>query len=227
MSDPTPPKRTGFDALLQRPLLETIWRRRTHRVSRGIPEIRAKSMTYRSPHKPVPLTDLEEAILIAITGHTGLTMPDRPFEDLASGNPIMAKPNLTMAGAAPRATHMPIRAVESVVRVSQITVAEAIDFAVAHKAHVISISLGGIPSISLYRALQRAIGADVIVITAAGNCVEAVVWPARYDLCIAVAGTNVSDQPWRGTCHGPDVAISAPGENVYRAHGYKFAGSAA
>ena len=100
MSDPTPPKSTGFDALLQRPLLETIWRRRTHRVSRGIPEIRAKSMTYRSPHKPVPLTDLEEAILIAITGHTGLTMPDRPFEDLASGNPIMAKPNLTMVGRA-------------------------------------------------------------------------------------------------------------------------------
>ena len=57
-------------------------------------------MTYRSPHKPVPLTDLEEAILIAITGHTGLTMPDRPFEDLASGNPIMAKPNLTMVGRA-------------------------------------------------------------------------------------------------------------------------------
>jgi hypothetical protein len=100
MSDPTPPKNTGFDALLQHPLLETIWRRRTHRVSRGIPEIHAKSMTYRSPHKPLPLTELEEAILIAMTGHTGLTMPDRPFEDPATGDPIMAKPNLTMVGRA-------------------------------------------------------------------------------------------------------------------------------
>ena len=141
-----------------------------------------------------------------------------PGHGTGTGSVVVGSESNDMAGAAPRATHMPIRAVESVVRVSQITVAEAIDFAVAHKAHVISISLGGIPSISLYRALQRAIGADVIVITAAGNCVEAVVWPARYDLCIAVAGTNVSDQPWRGTCHGPDVAISAPGENVYRAH---------
>ena len=100
MTDPTQPKNTGFDTLLQRPLLETIWRRRTHRVSRGIPEVHAKSMTYRSPHKPLPLTELEEAILIAMTGHTGLTMPDRPFEDPATGDPIMAKPNLTMVGRA-------------------------------------------------------------------------------------------------------------------------------
>jgi serine protease len=141
-----------------------------------------------------------------------------PGHGTGTGSVVVGSENSDMAGAAPLATHMPIRAVESVVRLSQITVAEAIDFAVVHKAHVISLSLGGIPSISLYRALQRAIAADVIVVTAAGNCVEAVVWPARYDLCVAVAGTNVSDQPWQGTCHGSDVAISAPGENVYRAH---------
>src|SRR3712207_8281018 len=28
-----------------------------------------------------PLTDLEEAVLVAVTGCTGLTMPDRPFND--------------------------------------------------------------------------------------------------------------------------------------------------
>ncbi len=59
---------------------------------------------------------------------------------------------------------------------------------------------------------------DVIVLAAAGNCVGLVVWPARYDACVAVAGTNNGDKPWRGTSSGPDVDVAAPGENVFRAH---------
>ncbi|WP_236000288.1 hypothetical protein [Bradyrhizobium uaiense] len=55
-------------------------------------------MTYASTHRPLPLSELEEAVLIAMTGHTGLTMPDRPFQDPTSGDFIMAKPNLTMEG---------------------------------------------------------------------------------------------------------------------------------
>jgi hypothetical protein len=87
----------GLAALLAQPLLETIWRRRTHRISRGA-SVSAGTMSYRSPHPPLPLADLEEALLIALTGSTGLTMPDRPFEDPRDGKPIMAKPNLTMTG---------------------------------------------------------------------------------------------------------------------------------
>lgn len=94
-----------------------------------------------------------------------------PGHGTGTGSVVVGSEKTEMAGAAPLATHMPIRAVESVIRLSQIAVAEAIDFAVARKAHVISISLGGIPSLSLYRALQRAIAADVIVVTAVGNCV--------------------------------------------------------
>jgi nitroreductase len=88
----------GLDALLARPLLETIWHRRTHRVSRGISELKAGSMSYQSTQKPVPLSELEEAVLIATTGHTGLTMPDRPFQDPGTGDFIMAKPNVNMEG---------------------------------------------------------------------------------------------------------------------------------
>ena len=87
----------GLDDLLTRPLLETLWHRRTHRVSRGA-SVPAGSMSYRSPHEHQPLSELEEAVLIALTGSTGLTMPDRPFEDPRDGKPIMAKPNLTMTG---------------------------------------------------------------------------------------------------------------------------------
>ncbi|MFF3646666.1 hypothetical protein [Streptomyces sp. NPDC002564] len=91
------PGHPGLDALFARPLLETLWRRRTHRVSRGA-TVPAGSMSYRSPHEPRPLSELEEAVLIALTGCTGLTMPDRPFDDPRDGKPIMAKPNMTMAG---------------------------------------------------------------------------------------------------------------------------------
>ena len=90
-------QQAGLAALLQRPLIETIFRRRTHRVSRGS-SLSAGSMSYTSSEPRTPLTGLEEAVLISLTGSTGLTMPDRPFADPRNGMPIMAKPNLTMAG---------------------------------------------------------------------------------------------------------------------------------
>jgi hypothetical protein len=88
----------GLEALLERPLLESIWRRRTHRVSRGT-SVPGGSMSYESSHQPEPLSELEEAILIAATGCTGLTMPDRPFEDPSARRKVMAKPDLwTLSG---------------------------------------------------------------------------------------------------------------------------------
>ena len=38
-------------------------------------------MSYESTQPREPLSELEEAVLIAMTGCTGLTMPDRPFDD--------------------------------------------------------------------------------------------------------------------------------------------------
>lgn len=122
-----------------------------------------------------------------------------------------------VVGSAPNAIHMPIRAIASVIRVSQLNVAEAINYAVDNGAHVITMSLGGAPSFVLWLALRRAVKNNLIVLAAAGNCVKAVVYPARYENCLAIAGSNIDDQPWRGSCRGPSVAITAPGENVWRA----------
>ena len=41
--------------------------------------------------QPQPLTELEEALLIAATGATGITMPDRPFE-MEDGEDILGSP---------------------------------------------------------------------------------------------------------------------------------------
>lgn len=120
-------------------------------------------------------------------------------------------------GAAPGARLMSIRAVRSVVQVTQLSVARALDWATGHGADVITLSLGGLPSESLLRALRRAVDANVIVLAAAGNCVHQVVFPARYEECIAVAGSNAADAPWRGTCRGASVDVAAPAQNVLRA----------
>ncbi len=169
--------------------------------------------------------------ILRVAGYDFVDRDDQPVDPLNySGNPghgtgtasVLVSPEPgRVCGSAPAARHMAIRAIESVVRITQVSVAEAIEFAVANGAHVITMSLGGIPSFSLHRALRRAVAADVIVLAAAGNCVGTVVWPARYDDCIAVAGTNWKDEPWRGSCRGAAVDISAPAENVFRARAVK------
>ncbi|WP_421723157.1 hypothetical protein [Bauldia sp.] len=87
----------GLADFLQQPLAKTLWGRRTHRVSRGS-SVTAGSMSYVSENAREPLSPLEEAILIASTGASGMTMPDRPFADPDTGETIMSKPNLTMDG---------------------------------------------------------------------------------------------------------------------------------
>jgi serine protease len=140
-----------------------------------------------------------------------------PGHGTATASVLVSPETRVVTGTAPLATFMPIRAIQSVIQITQVSVAKGINWAVEHGAHVITMSLGGIPSFALERALRRAVAADVIVLAAAGNCVQFVVWPARYDECIAVAGTNAADRPWRGTCRGSAVDVSAPAENVLRA----------
>jgi hypothetical protein len=146
-----------------------------------------------------------------------LTEPGNPGHGTGTASVLVSLDSYIVTGSAPEAQLMPIRTIESVVRIRQITVARAIDWAIQEGAHVITMSLGGIPASALHRAITRAVEADLIVLAAAGNCVRLVVWPARYDECIAVAATNAADEPWPGTCRGAAVDISAPGQNVYRA----------
>lgn len=123
-----------------------------------------------------------------------------------------------MAGAAPLARLVPLRAFRSVVVLDHGRVAAAVEHARRCGAHVITMSLGGAWSSSLRAAIRAAIDDGVIVLAAAGNCVRFVVWPARYREVVAVAGYNIDDEPWMGSCRGRAVDISAPGEFVPRAN---------
>jgi len=122
-----------------------------------------------------------------------------------------------ITGAAPKASLVAIRCIESVIRIRQSTVAQAVEHARRQGCHVITMSLGGLPSAALKTAIHRAVDQNLIVLAAAGNCVSWVVWPARYARCMAVAGTNAADAPWKGSSRGSAVDVSAPGELVWRA----------
>jgi len=149
-----------------------------------------------------------------------------PVDPLDGGNEghgtatgsVAASPEAgAMSGSAPAARLVPIRAIRSVTVFDQSRVAQAIDHARRGGAHVISLSLGGLFSSALHAALRRAVAENIIVVAAAGNCVGEVVWPARYDEAIAVAGVNAALKPWKGSCRGRAVDISGPAEFVRRA----------
>jgi len=122
-----------------------------------------------------------------------------------------------IAGSAPGAKLVPIRCIEDVKVFDASPVAAAVEHARSRGCHVVTMSLGGVPSRALRKAIKRAVADDIIVLAAAGNCVKKVVWPARYDDVIAVGGTNVDDKAWKGSCRGPDVDFAAPAELVWRA----------
>jgi Subtilase family len=119
-------------------------------------------------------------------------------------------------GAAPRATVVPIRAIQSVVQVLDGNVARAVREAHLRGCHVITMSLGGRGFFGLRAAIQAAVDDGVIVMAAAGNVVGVVVAPAVYPECLAVAATNAADRPWSGSSRGRgQVDVAAPGESVW------------
>lgn len=118
-------------------------------------------------------------------------------------------------GLAPKASLVPIRTFNSVIRVLDSNTARAVRHATTAQCDVISMSLGGRAFFGLERAINDAVRRDIIVVNAAGNCIGMVVAPASYDNAIAVAATNVLNKPWKGSSKGRAVDISAPGEDVY------------
>jgi hypothetical protein len=137
-----------------------------------------------------------------------------PGHGTATASVVVSPANAGLTGSAPKATLTPLRALTSVVVFDQSNVAAAIDHARQSGAHVITMSLGGVPSAALHAAVKAAVKANIIVLAAAGNCVGVVVYPARYPETIAIGGSNFDDKPWRGSCRGAQVIVSAPAEFV-------------
>jgi hypothetical protein len=98
-----PDGHVGFDEMSKYPLFEALQKRRSRRISLGLPAVSAGSNSYTSNAKPQPLSELEEAVLISAIGLTGNTLPDRPFAS-PDGQKILGTPNLNFPGRAAGST---------------------------------------------------------------------------------------------------------------------------
>lgn len=112
---------------------------------------------------------------------------------------------------------MPVKVLDNTGNGFADDVADGIIWAADHGAQVINLSLGG-PDYSqvLESAIQYAYGKGVVLVAAAGSTGSGVVlYPARSQYVIAVAATDPSNQHFSLSNYGPEVALAAPGVDIY------------
>ena len=136
----------------------------------------------------------------------------------ATASIIVSATDNEVIGAAPGAVVVPLRVDNDVIHFSWLELTRALYWAVAGGMPVVSMSLGGPWGGSVLRdGVAHASSNGLILIAAAGNQVGSVVYPACLPEVIAVAASDVFDEPWTGSCRGPEVDITAPGASVWRA----------
>jgi hypothetical protein len=153
---------------------------------------------------------------------------DFPAHGTASGSVIVSPTGCQLEGAdgcvngvARGAQLVPLRVHRTVSQFNTANMTRAIFDAAKGKIpgapKLVSIAMGGPPTLSMWKAVRAAENSGVLVIAAAGNYVGTVVWPARFPSTIAVAASNVRCRPWAYSSRGKKIDISAPGESVWRA----------
>jgi type VII secretion-associated serine protease mycosin len=117
-------------------------------------------------------------------------------------------------GIAPDAKILPIRVIN--VKRRNIEVGPAIDYAIAHGAKVINLSLGGSIDPDTLNAVKAAQIADVVIVASAGNKPEdfTVIAPAFLDGIVAVGATNRSGNKAEISVSGAALDLMAPGEDI-------------
>ena len=145
-------------------------------------------------------------------------------------------PGLKPFGCAPNAEIFPIRVANRVVLFSNSSIARGLDYvhqlcaSEATRVHVVSMSMGGLPSLAWADAINALYEAGVVVVTAAGNNYDNlptrfVVYPARFGRVIAACGVMANGSPYANLPpkrmagnYGPDskmrTAIAAYTPNV-------------
>jgi subtilisin family serine protease len=117
---------------------------------------------------------------------------------------------------APGSMIMPLRAFDDSGSSDLFTVLKAVDFAVAHSAHVINMSFGmDTDSPTVHTSIQSALAAGITVVASSGNNnSELPQYPALYPGVISVAATDNSDLKSSFSNYGAYVTVSAPGVNL-------------
>ena len=146
---------------------------------------------------------------------------DSPTDELGHGTMMcgviaaVQNNNLGISGIAPGSKILPLKVSESGSPVAS-AVAEAIIYASDYGVKIINLSLqlGEDPQV-VADAVDYSTAKGVLLIAAAGNDGGAVHFPAKLEEVIAVSATNDTNRIWSHSCVGPEIELSAPGENIY------------
>ncbi len=132
------------------------------------------------------------------TGTAGILVGGDMFGmQVAAFGPL---PHLELGGA-PEAKVVPVRIANSVIQLWTSTVAKGFGYARQIGADVVSMSLGGLPSLAWADAVNSAYDAGIVIVCAAGNNfggfpVSGIVWPARFNRVIAACGIMADGRPY-------------------------------
>ena len=139
----------------------------------------------------------------------------------------------TVATIAPECRLMNVKVADDTGKCDPSIVARGIMWAVDHGAKVINLSLAMTGSAELEEAVNYAWRRGAVLVAAAGNKgTSEPSYPAYYDNCLAVAGTNENNSLALLSSYGDWVDVAAPGFNIYselpgNQYGYETGTSAA
>ncbi|GAA1588140.1 type VII secretion-associated serine protease mycosin [Actinoplanes couchii] len=128
-------------------------------------------------------------------------------------------PNDGVLGIAPEAEILPIKAMGAVKQGGDFQgdeVAEGIAWGVKLGAGVINASLAGTPSRPLNEAIAQAVEADTLIVAAAGNKTDVLIfaYPAALPDVLAVGAIDKNGKLAKFSRTGEKVALCAPGADV-------------
>lgn len=97
--------------------------------------------------------------------------------------------------------------------------AEAIDYLLEARVHVINMSFSGAENAVLHAMIRQARELGVGIVAAAGNGGPGAApsYPAAWPEVIAVTAVNAALKPWRQANRGAWVTLAAPGVNLWTA----------
>lgn len=184
-----------------------------HAISTGAGVTVALIDTGVDPHR-----DLKQNLLAGLNEVTG--KPDGRSDTDGHGTNMAGlivahgRGSSGLLGMAPSARLLPIKAANNG-KISGDEIATGIDFAVAHKAQVINLSLASAPAFKLLKAVKDASTADVVIVAGAGNDgFKNLGYPAAVDGVLAVGATDRNDKHWSDSNTGANMQICAPGVGI-------------
>ena len=168
-----------------------------------------------------PHSDLNIAGGVSTVDYTSSYKDDNGHGTHVAGI-IGAKRNgIGIAGVAPDAKIYAVKALDKDGYGNLQDIAEALDWAIANKMDIINMSFGtSTDSKILHDLVDKAYKSGILLVAAGGNngnssgTGDTVEYPAKYSSVVAVSSLNSTKNRSSFSATGPEIEISAPGENI-------------